>query len=921
MKKTIFLNQSAPLAVQVAQVLTAGDVMDLSRTEVWISTAGAGRRIRHVLAERGVLCPQFAQPMSALRPTGVRVAEKFEREGAWALALEKFDRDFLEPLFSGAKLDSETTRLKSGGVLCDVCDLLAEAGRSPTDASLGEICSEDAERWAVLARVYQRYLGILNNFGITDPNEARFEELRHARRAAEIDRLVIACVPDLPALAQSYAEALVKLGLSVEVLVWQPGKMAGGFDGWGRPLAAEWAGCRLEIDQIGVARSPADEARQALEFVLASPTPGDFAVALADPELGSALRGEIESRGGKAFLPDGKRLDLSEAGIMAIEWMRFQASGDLRILRRLMELPRFSRCLRNGSDLSAADALAVCDYLIGEAVLSDFSQVVAFAKVAFDPGPKKSKRRQQLAIWVDLVETMRAVTVEELLHRAWLSGGEGFETAKNVAALHRAVSTSPVFENHATGVGQALARALKSEPVFDASQPGDVELPGWLEAPWLEAGRLVLCGCVEGILPSAVHGHPFLPDSKRKALNLADNASRFARDAYLFQCLLQTRPGHAFRCSFSRFDAGGNPAMPSRLFLRCDAEALPKRVLGLFGKLPPVAVRARRENNWKWQLPAESRKPVGKMSPTDFSEYLACPFRFYLKKVLWLDTFTSDAREMDAKLFGTLVHEAVEMFGRTTPDEADAVRIERLVLDHLEESARRLFGPSPSPAVRVQIEAAKVRLRGFARVQAEQFAKGWRIQSVEKKLSLEDPHPLRAGPLLLSGKIDRIDRNEITGEWRVLDYKTSAKADSPAKRHLGPKLAVEWLPAAPVTIQTGKRTASKRWKNLQLPLYTEILRHWHGADIGEARVTAAYFTLSADPADTDVKDFSELSGEVLKSSLACAEEIATRVHKGQFWPPQPPGSSWRDPFEALFVNGKPEDCIHKDTVEFLKGAQ
>ncbi len=920
MKKTIFLNQTAPLAVQVAGVLTSGDSMDLSHTEVWIPTAGAGRRIRQALAGKGVLSPRFVQPMSALRPAGAQVAEKFEREGAWALALEKLDAGFLEPLFSGARLDSEATRLKSGGVLCDLCDLLAEAGLSPADASVGEICSEDAERWAVLARVYQCYLAILKDFDLIDPNEARFQEVRHPGCAGTIHRLVIACIPDLPAVAQSYAEALVGLGVSVEVLVWQPGEMAGGFDAWGRPLPAEWAACRLEVDQIGVARSPADEARHALEFALASPVPGDYALVLADPELGSALRGEIESRGGKAFLPDGNRLDLSEAGTMAIEWLRFQASGDLRVLRRLLELPRFSQCLRTGSELSAADALAVCDYLIGEVVLSDFDQALAFAEVAFDPVQERAKRRQQLAPWVGLVGTMRALAVGELLHQAWMSGGEGLEAAKDVAALHHAISTSPLFENHSTGIGQALARALKSEPVFDASQPGDVELPGWLEAPWLEAGRLALCGCVEGILPSAVNGHAFLPDSKRKALRLADNASRFARDAYLFQCLLLARRGHAFRCSFSRFDAEGSPSMPSRLFLRCEAEALPERVLGLFGKLPPGAARARRENGWKWQLPAESRKRVEKMSPTDFSEYLACPLRFYLKKVLWLDTFTADAREMDAKRFGTLVHEAVEKFGRTTPHEADAARIERFVLEHLEASVLRLFGPLPSPAVRIQIEAARVRLRGFARVQAEQFAKGWRIRSVEKKLSIEDPHPLRLGPLFLSGKIDRIDWNEDTGEWRVLDYKSSPKADPPAKKHFGPKLAAEWLPEAPVTIQSGTRLASKRWKNLQLPLYTRILRHWHGADIGGARVTAAYFTLSADPADTEVKDFSELTGEVLESALECAEQIATRVHKGQFWPPQPLRSSWGDPFESLFVNGKPEHCIHEDTVDFLKGA-
>ncbi len=924
MRKISYLNGSDTLASQVAAFLLSGSpVHDLGDTDVWIPTAGAGRRIRRALAEQGVLSPRFTQPMRALLPNGVRIAERFEREGAWALALQKMDNHFLEPLFSTAKLDSVAARLKSGAVLCDVCDLLAEAGRSPVDSQLPEICGYDAARWEALGRVYQCYLSVLKALELVDPNEARFAEVMNPSCAKSPRRLVIACIPDLPLVAQRYAEALENRGVKVEVLVWSPGELAGGFDEWGRPLPAEWAECRLSIasDQIAVARSPEHEAKQVLDFALSAETPGDYAVVLADPDLGSAFRGEVESRGGKAFLPDGGRLDLSEAGIMALEWTRFQSAGDLRVLRRLFELPHFSRVVRGGSELQPDDALAVCDYLIGEVVLSDFAQAEAFANVPFDSKKEKSKRRPQVVVFLELVKAATPLSIPELLAKAWRHGGEGLESARKVAKLHQTISKSPLYSSGGAGVDHALARAMKSEAVFDSSLPGEVELSGWLEAPWLESGRLALCGCVEGFLPSSVNGHPFLPDSKRKALGLADNDSRFARDAYLLQCLLRVRPADSFRCSFSRFDAEGSPAMPSRLFLRCSEDELPGRVLGLLGKLPSGGSRALRENQWKWKLPEGKAKEVVKMSPTDFSEYLACPFRFYLKKVLWLDKFTADAREMDAKRFGLLVHEALEKFGKETPNEGDAATIETLVLGHLEASVSNLFGPTPSPAVQVQIEAARMRLRGFARVQAEQFAAGWRIVSTERKLEHDGEHPLSIGPLKLSGKIDRIEKNISSGEWRVLDYKTHSKADSPAKKHFGSRLAGEWLPAAEVEFHNGKKVVKKRWADLQLPLYIQILRHWHGAEIGEARVSTAYFTLSADPMETAVKEFAELDKAVMRSARACAEEIAARVQKGVFWPPQPDKTSWGDPFEALFLNGKPEHCISEETIEILKGAQ
>jgi ATP-dependent helicase/nuclease subunit B len=920
MPETKFLKKRSALASQVAEILLQGG-QDLSAVEVWIPTSGAGRRIRRALAEKGVLSPRFTQPMRALLPDGVCLAERFEREAAWARALKEVKREFLEPLFSDAKLDTDAARLKSGGVLCELCDLLAEAGWSPSDARVGEVCSEDEARWEVLNGLYQCYLAVLKDCELTDPNEARFVQIANPSRAAGLQRLVIACVSDLTLASQRYAEALEKLGVKVEVLVWLPGEVGGGFDAWGRPNPDEWATCRVAIDafQMGVAGSPEDEAREGLDFATASNLPGDYEVVLADPKLGSIFRSEVESRGGQAFLPDGGRLDLSEAGMIALEWVRFQSGADLRVLRRLLELPRFQRLLRGDSSLKADDMLAVCDYLIGEVVLSGLPQAEAFAAVDFDPEKDKLERRAQSQIFVGLVKSLLSATVPELLAMAWRSGGEGLETARKVVSLHESTAESPLFKDAPDGVANAFARTLKSTPLFESSEFGDVELSGWLEAPWSEAARLALCGCTEGCMPSSINGHAFLPDSKRRMLGLAYNKSRFARDAHILQCLLLARPVGEIRISLSRFDAEGSPTLPSSLFLRCEEEALPARVLQLFGELSSGVTRWPRRNNWKWHLPETMRSRVEKISPTDFSEYLACPFRYYLKKAQWLDSFTPDAREMDAKRFGSLVHEVLEKFGRETPDTSDSFDIERLVFAHLDASVIYYFGPTPSPAVRLQIEAAKIRLRGFARVQAEQFAAGWRIIEVERKLDANGANAFQISPLKLSGKIDRIEKNNHTGTWRVIDYKTHSNSTAPSKKHFGSRLSSEWLPEAEVCYIEAGKIKNKRWADLQLPLYREILRHWYATQIGDSSIVTAYFTLCADPYESAVHEFTQLDAAVLDSAMKCAREISQRVHKGEFWPPQPLASSWDDPFEALLLNGKLESCFTDETITFLKG--
>jgi hypothetical protein len=161
-------------------------------------------------------------------------------------------------------------------------------------------------------------------------------------------------------------------------------------------------------------------------------------------------------------------MDLSEAGIMALEWVRFRTSGDLRVLRRLLELPKFSHVLRADSGLKTDDALAVCDYLIAEVVLSDLSQAEAFADVEFNVDKEKSVRRKQLPAFVEAVKSLRALAAPELLAKAWKQGGEGIETAREVVGLYESIAESPLYCDGELDIDNAFSRALKSEPIFES---------------------------------------------------------------------------------------------------------------------------------------------------------------------------------------------------------------------------------------------------------------------------------------------------------------------------------------------------------------------------------------------------------------------------------------------------------------------
>jgi ATP-dependent helicase/nuclease subunit B len=906
--RVIFLDQPGSLAEQVAAVLLdgmEGCPHDLTATQVWVPTAGASRRIRHKLAELsakrggGVLSPKFSSPMKALLPQGP-LASRSDREAAWGLVLQKAPRDSMEHLFpKGEVLEGEPALLGTAGMMCDLCDLLAEGGITPLLPRIPEVCSEDEDRWKEIAPLYRRYLDELKRHTLWDPNEARIKAWEAP--PGDTKALVIACIPDLPEAARRRAAALMDQGIPVTVLVWKPDAergWGGGFDGWGRPIAQEWIASPipLQADQIVMARDPAEEASIGLDFLVTSG--GDHALVLGDEKLSPAFQAEVLRRGGSPYLPEGEPLARTEAAIVASEWISLRRDRSLRTLRRLLETPRFAAWVGTICSISHERLLAACDALALELLAETLSE---------GPIPPRGIRTEE--VHGDAASLQRTILRElskgpaELVAEVWKTdSADGVEEVLDVCA-----EASPVlgsWPDPEKAREASLVRALARSKSFSASQEGDLELSGWLEAPWSEARRLVLAGCVEGCLPASTDGHPFLPDQKRRELGVPDNAARWARDAYLLGCLARARQPSEFLCSFAKFGPDGSPSVPSTLLMRCTEEELPGRVIALFGKSAEVATPPRREHDWVWKLPMV-REPIERISVTDFAAYLKCPFRFYLTKVLKYGSHDPEQREMDAMQFGTLVHKVLERYGKETPLLSDRDEIASAVLSGLDQEITRRFGEDPSPAVRVQAEAARVRLLSFAAVQADQVAQGWTIREVERKSSGD----LLLGGIPLSAKIDRI---EVNGDRvRVLDYKTQSSLKSPEEVHLQPASRA-FLPEA----KTSLRGKPKAWADLQLPLYRKIAETLFPGKT----IETGYFVLAADPEESDVMNF-DLTEDLLTSALSCAEASASAIQRGVFWPPQQVPQSWEDPLGIFLEGGKPEECLDPEAVTFLKGAQ
>lgn len=129
----------------------------------------------------------------------------------------------------------------------------------------------------------------------------------------------------------------------------------------------------------------------------------------------------------------------------------------------------------------------------------------------------------------------------------------------------------------------------------------------------------------------------------------------------------------------------------------------------------------------------------------------------------------------------------------------------------------------------------------------------------------------------LSGRIDRIDVNQRTGEVMIFDYKTSDALREPNRSH----------------------RRQDAWIDLQLPLY----RHLALALGVEGPAALGYVVLPKDTSQTGalVADWTE--GELAEADRV-AENVVRGVWAERFWPPITPAPDLFEEFAAICLDGQ-----------------
>ena len=463
---------------------------------------------------------------------------------------------------------------------------------------------------------------------------------------------------------------------------------------------------------------------------------------------------------------------------------------------------------------------------------------------------------------------------------------------ETLAALPPEAATTPrVTAAQAASLLLAqLASDAIPEPVPDDADPPPAEVVGYLELQLEEAPRIVIVGMNEGLIPSGSVGDAFLPDRLRGALGLPDAARRYARDLYLLETTLAPRQhppggvggGGGVTLLAARHSAQGDPLAPSRLLLACDDATLPKRVLRFYQPAshptPGVPTSVGMPQNetpttppardlFLIPKPTLAHPEVTGLSASAFADYLACPYRFYLKHILQLDIVDDRGAELDPRQFGNLAHDTLRGFARSPlADSADPDAIADYLEAGLRSRAARLYGRSRLAAINIQLLQLAGRLRKFAEVQAQWAYQGWRIMPrlVEHRRSL---HLFVDGrPFTIRGTPDRVDHHPDRPDLglRILDYKTGDHATPPNAAH-----------------QKKNPSGELEWVNLQLPLYHDLIREHLKP---EGPIAMGYINLPKKIEDIGYHP-ADWSRADLDTARAARDTVIRGVRENIFWPP------------------------------------
>lgn len=905
-----FLGWKKPLLEILAEELWP-QREQFEKTLFIVPTSESGRKLREKLTEKGAyLSPQCITPAQFVSQTLPPVSSLLERSLWEEILLNTDPRDW------PALLPQTQPKHWQRGVSRQIIEARHELQQSQLNfkrvAEGFDQNHADYQRYQFLAFLEKSYRKRLVSLEIPEPVdllESGEYQFPFAQR-----RILLLGVSDPSELFQKLA---LHAAEHYEVEAWIHGEedFAEGFTTLGIPSAEYWANQQNELihnDQIHRPNDFSAMARQVAESI--GSTSGQNAIGGVTKTMLPFLELELKTKELILHNPEGQKL----ADWPFLKWLKifcdWVETKELTHLSSLLQSDWTGKLLRPELEMNNFEQLSHLYLVIDRFIVRTEVDLWSVAKRKEELGLRPNEL-YALSSCLDLVKALNGVVAQ--LRKAKQSFAElGAFLAKclkaqesdEIQALTEVFHTvKEEVENFPAGVSlqqdyvelfiESCARAAVVEPKVNT----DLDASGWLELGYETAPALHICGMNEGVIPKGEGYNPWLSRPLKEELGLKGDKERFGHDAYFLRALCESRSEDgALNIYVPGYGEDGSPLQPSRLLLKTQNNA--ERALHVFSDKRFALSTPAWARDWQYKVNFEN-EPLEKISITQFTDYLSCPFRFYLKHVLKMQRPDRKKTEWNARDYGTLIHQVLENMSRD--EQAATFTAKGALTDWLITELDRILVVNEereiSLVTQIQRDSMQQRLSFFA--EKEAFARLNEHQGY-RTITTEAPFQLNLNEVLVKGTIDRVDESP-EGILRLIDYKTG-RPKKPEKAHLtkitkSTKIPKHLQDSAAIIDYEGK---PHLWTNLQLPMYA-FSYYAQNNQVPET----AYCNVAQTLADTSYKEWI-FTKELIDGAVKCAEFIIGQIQSKEFSTIVEKSSSSYDDYKEFSFGYPLENAFH-----------
>jgi hypothetical protein len=315
-----------------------------------------------------------------------------------------------------------------------------------------------------------------------------------------------------------------------------------------------------------------------------------------------------------------------------------------------------------------------------------------------------------------------------------------------------------------------------------------LQIMGVLETRNLDYRNVFILSMNEGAFPTAANKGSYIPYNIRRAYGLPTVEHQDAIYAYLFYRAIQ-RAENVFLFFNSETDVLGQGEMSRFLQQLIYESGIPVEKSILHNPILPTPVDrivVPKDDGIMEKLVRlnEGNARFRGISPSTLNTYLECRLRFYLRHIARIKEPDEIEEDLDARVFGTFVHEVMESFYKQIVERVPANKVVTAGdLDRMEAGIQHLIDQAfirnyhLNPDAPVQYEGQRLVVREVVKrfvsriIEMDREFAPFTLEAIELGgLEYRVALPGFESPIILGGKVDRVDRKD--NMVRVIDYKT-----------------------------------------------------------------------------------------------------------------------------------------------------